>query len=171
MDWQPKYEKQAESAFFADHRVARLPPEGTIARGSLKEDTAFFQGKLNGGFVAKAPIQVDETVLRRGQQRFNIYCTPCHDQTGGGNGAVFQHGYPKPLSVYADHARGLADGELFDIVTNGVRNMPAYGPQIPEKDRWAIVAWMRVLQKAGHGAVVDIPADVNQSNMTEEQAQ
>jgi mono/diheme cytochrome c family protein len=165
MDWQPKYLQQGESAFFADHRASRIPPEGTVARGELKADTAFYQGKIDGSFVNKVPFTVDESVMRRGEQRFNIYCAPCHDQTGTSNGTVVQHGVPyglpRPLVLYADHARELSDGEIFDRISNGSpnHNMPAYGPQIPEKDRWAIVAWVRVLQRAEHATVADVPSE------------
>lgn len=159
MQWQPKYLQQGESRFFADHRANRTPPEGTIARGELKEDTAFYQGRVGDQFVAKIPFDVDEKVVRRGQERFNIYCAPCHDQTGSGNGTVYQHGFPKPLSVTADHAKALADGEIFDILSRGVRNMPGYAPQIPEKDRWAIVSWVRVLQRSQNTMVADVPPE------------
>src|SRR6185312_13382114 len=111
MDWQPKYETQGASSFFADHRAMRTPPAGTLARGELKEDTAFYQGRVGDQFVAKVPFDVDAKVIHRGQERFNIYCAPCHDQTGSGDGMVYQHGFPKPLSVVADHATKLADGE------------------------------------------------------------
>jgi mono/diheme cytochrome c family protein len=159
MDYQPKYLQQGESRFFSDHRANRTPPEGTVARGQLKEDTAFYEGRIGDQFVSKVPIDVDEKLVRRGQERFNIYCTPCHDQTGSGNGLVFQHGFPKPLSVTADHAKSLSDGELFDILSRGVRNMPGYAAQVPEKDRWAIVSWVRVLQRSQNTLVADVPPE------------
>jgi mono/diheme cytochrome c family protein len=171
MDWQPKYLPQGESRIFSDHRANRTPPEGTVARGELKDDEAFYQGKFQGSFINRVPVEVNEKLMLRGQQRFNIYCAPCHDQTGGGNGLVFQHGFPKPLNLYADHARGLSDGEIFDIVSHGIRNMPAYGPQIPEQDRWAIVSWVRVLQRAGHGNIDDVPENQRAGMTPEEPAQ
>ena len=159
MDWQPKYQPQGESAFFADHRAMRAPVDGTVAVGQLREDDALYRGRRGDAWVGKAPIAVDAKTLRRGEERFGIYCTPCHDKTGSGRGVVVQRGYPIPPALYGDHARGLADGEVFDIISNGVRNMPSYRTQIPVEDRWAIVTWLRVLQRSQHASPSDVPAD------------
>lgn len=161
MDWQPKYHAQGESAFFADGRASREPVEGTVARGQLRDDTAFNDGKKDGAFLHKAPIQVDEAVLARGKERFNIYCAPCHDQTGSGNGMVKQRGYqPPPSNLASENTRGMSDGEIYDAVKNGIRNMPAYAAQIPTKDRWAVVAWVRVLQRSQHAQLADVPPEM-----------
>jgi mono/diheme cytochrome c family protein len=173
MDWQDKYQAQGESAFFADGRSMRAEVDGTVARGSLKDDAEYFQGKgADGKFVARLPtakvqaaLKVDtlDKLMSRGQQRYNIYCTPCHDQSGSGRGlvskAVREAGYPNVANLATDHAIGLPDGELYDIVSNGVRTMPAYGHQVPEADRWAIVAWLRVLQRSQHGSLEDVPSE------------
>ena len=173
MDWQDKYQAQGESAFFADGRSMRAEVDGTVARGSLKDDAEYFQGKgADGKFVARLPtgkvqaaLKVDslDKLMARGQQRYNIYCTPCHDQSGSGRGlvskAVREAGYPNVANLATEHAIGLPDGELYDIVSNGVRTMPAYGHQVPEADRWAIVAWLRVLQRSQHGSLEDVPSE------------
>jgi len=164
MDWQPKYEEQGQSAFFDDGRAMRLPPEGTIAVGSLQADDGLSTGKVDGAWLQKVPDSVVDggggiqKLLAKGQARYNIYCTPCHAQTGAGNGLVWQHGYPvQPSNLASDHTRAMTDGELYDAVKNGVRNMPAYGHQIPESDRWAIVSWVRVLQRSQHAQSADVP--------------
>ena len=166
MDWQPKYLPQGASGFFADGRGMRPAVEGTVPALVRGRDDAHFDddawnlGRRGDAWVGKAPIAVDGATLRRGEERFGIYCVPCHDKSGSGRGIVVQRGFPLPPSLSADHARGLADGEIFDIASNGVRNMPSYRAQIPVEDRWAIVAWLRVLQRSQHAAVEDVPADL-----------
>lgn len=159
MDWQPRYQAQGESAFFDDGRAMRTPPEGTIAQGGMK-DTPFHTGKQGDAFLALAPVEVDEQMLLRGQQRYDIFCTPCHDQTGGGKGTVIQRGFPLPPELSSEHTRAIGDGEIFEIISKGQRSMPAYGPQIPASDRWAIVAWVRVLQRSQHAGVDDVPSQM-----------
>jgi hypothetical protein len=160
MDHQPKFKAMAENPFFADHRAMRPLVEGTLARGQLHEDEGPYTGKYpDGQFLTRIPYNVDENLLARGENRFNIYCTPCHDKTGSGNGLVIKHGYPLPVNLASEHARGLKDGEIFDIASNGVRNMPGYRTQIPAADRWAIVSWVRVLQRSQAAKMDDVPAD------------
>lgn len=163
---QPKVTPQGESPkkengqpLFADNRVARPREEGTIPVGFLHEDESYYQGKIGDSYITKSPIQVDEKILKRGEERFNIYCSVCHDRTGSGDGLVPKRGFPKPVSLTADHAIGLSDGELFNIISHGVRNMPGYQAQIPVTDRWAIVVWLRVLQRSQHTTVADVPQD------------
>jgi len=170
MDWQPKYQPQGETSTFSDKRQQRPIPEGTVARGALKDDDAVYRGKQNGGYVNKIPVPVDAHLIARGQERFGIYCTPCHDQTGSGNGLAVQHGFPKPVRLFDEHAVGLPDGEIFNIITNGQRNMPAYGPQIPEQDRWAIVSWVRVLQRSQHATMADVDRIVKDQPEQEQQS-
>jgi len=157
MDWQPKVQPEEASPLFADGRGMRPLVPGTVPVGLLAEDDAYFRGKEGDKHVARTPVEVTETLLRRGQDRFNIYCTPCHDKTGSGRGTVIQRGYPPPIDLTGDRARGLPDGEIFDVITNGVRNMPAYRKQIPVEDRWAIVTWVRVLQRSQYGKADDVP--------------
>jgi mono/diheme cytochrome c family protein len=160
MDFQPKYRPEGESAFFADGRAMRPQVAGTIAQGELPDEGATGTGKEDGGFVAVAPVAVDRALVLRGQERFGIFCAPCHDATGRGHGAVVQHGYPLATDLTGDRVRGLPDGEIFNVVTHGVRNMPAYALQIPAADRWAIVAWVRVLEQAQHSSIDDVPPEL-----------
>lgn len=158
MDWQPHKLPQSESPIFGDGRSNRPIEQHTVARGKLKEDVAFFQGKeASGKFVQRIPFDVTSGVVARGEDRFHIFCTPCHDNTGGGEGLVVQRGFVKPPALYADHARGLSDGELFNVISHGQGNMPGYGSQIREEDRWAIVAFIRVLGQSQAAKVDDVP--------------
>jgi mono/diheme cytochrome c family protein len=158
MDWQPRYEPQEASDFFEDGRAMRPLVQGTVARGAAVIDqTGFSTGRLGGQPLQRAPIEVDERTLSRGQQRYNIYCAACHDQTGSGNGLVVQRGYPRPVDLSGESTRALSDGEVFEVISNGIRNMPAYGHQIAIQDRWAIVSWVRVLQRSQHATIDDVP--------------
>ncbi len=145
MVWQPKYRPEAASSFFADGRAMRAPVEGTVAQGTLDP-------------VPMPPV--DAALARRGQQRFDIYCAACHDRTGSGHGMVVQRGFPTPVDLTgaaSERARGLTNQQLFDTITHGVRNMPSYAAQIPPRDRWAVVVWLRVLQRSQHATVDDVP--------------
>ena len=160
MDNQPKYKAQAPSAFFSDGRSNRLPPEGTIAQGRLREDEAFFTGKLNGAPVKTNPVPVTAELLKRGQERFNISCSPCHGRTGEGNGIVAQRaaGALVPANLQQERLRTVEDGHLYDVITNGIRTMQSLGHQVTEADRWAIVAYVRALQRSQNATVKDVPA-------------
>jgi len=159
MDWQPKYQAEEASAFFADGRAMRPLEEGTVARGQLHEDGEYWRGRVGDKYVAKVPIPVDRALIRRGQDRFNIYCSPCHDRTGSGKGMVVRRGYPQPVDLTGDRAKSLPDGQIFDTISRGARNMPAYRKQIPVEDRWAIVTWVRVLERSQQTTLADIPPD------------
>lgn len=160
MDWQPKYQWGEASPLFEDGRAMRPIVEGTVAQGHLDEDDAYYRGKdEKGEFVQRAPVEVDEKLVRRGQDRFNIYCAPCHDMTGGGRGMVVQRGFPPPVELSSDRVRAMPDGQIFDTITNGVRNMPSYRKQVPVADRWAIVTWVRVLGRSQHATIDDVPAE------------
>lgn len=159
MDWQPKYQANQASSLFADGRAMRPLVEGTVAQGELREDDAIYRGKSGEAYVATVPVPVDEALLMRGQQRFNIYCAACHDQTGSGHGMVVKRGYPIPIDLASDHVRALPDGQIFDVISNGVRNMPSYRKQIPVEDRWAIVTWVRVLGQSQHATIEDVPRE------------
>jgi mono/diheme cytochrome c family protein len=164
---QPKYKPQRMNALYADSRADRRPVEGTVARGQLKDDDAFFQGKVNGQWVTAMPIEVTGATMRRGQQRYDIYCSPCHGLSGAGNGMVarraeaLQEGtWTPPSSMHDPTVRARPVGHLFNTITNGIRSMPAYGSQIPEADRWAIVAYVRALQLSQHATVQDVPPEI-----------
>ena len=146
---QPKLLPQSASGFFYDGSGMRLPVPGTVARGELKEDDAFFLGKgADGKPVATIPLTVDDKLLERGRARYAIYCQPCHDPRGDGKGILFQRGNVPTASFYTDKVRGYPDGQIFDIITNGSGLMPAYKWPIPPADRWAIIAHVRELEKA-----------------------
>ncbi|MEO7110509.1 MAG: cytochrome c [Polyangiaceae bacterium] len=150
---QPKYSMQQESAFFPDHRNMRPPPEGVVSREE-EWDESIASGRLDdgSGYVLTIPEGVVEqaggmeALVKRGQDRFGIYCTPCHDHTGSGDGMAVRHGMMKPPTFHQDRLRHAPDGQIFATISNGVRNMPAYGPQIPVRDRWAVVSYVRALQ-------------------------
>ena len=155
---QPKYRPLRASAFYDNASSARPPVEGTIARGTLQTDTAFFTGKNGAMFVSELPFPVTHEVLDRGQERFDIFCTPCHDATGRGQGLVVQRGYPQPPSFHIDRLRQIEAGYFFDVMTNGFGRMPDYRAQITPRDRWNIVAYIRALQLAQHAAAsTDVP--------------
>jgi mono/diheme cytochrome c family protein len=154
---QPKYRPLRASAFFENTSSARPLVEGTIARGTLQTDTAFFTGKNGAMLVSELPFPVTKEVLDRGQERYNIYCTPCHDGTGSGNGVVVQRGYPRPPTYHSDRLRQMEAGYFFDVMTNGFGRMPDYRAQITPRDRWNIVAYIRALQLSEHAATSDVP--------------
>jgi mono/diheme cytochrome c family protein len=160
MDDQPKYRPQARSSFFSDGRATRKPVDGTVARGQLREDEAFFTGKAGNEFVKTLPVPITEALLKRGQERFNISCSPCHGRTGAGNGMVAQRaGSALPAAnLHDERLRQVPDGYLFDVITNGVRLMYPLRHQIPEDDRWAIVSYVRALQRSQRAAPGDVPA-------------
>jgi len=161
MDSQEKYLPFQKSNFFADGMGMRMPVEGTVARGQLREDVAYFTGKNeNGSFIKANPLEITMEVMERGQQRFNIFCAPCHDQTGAGKGLVVQKGFMPPPSFHLDRIRVFSDGYYYDVITNGIRNMPSYKAQVPVYDRWAIVAYMRALQKSQNASKQDIPEEI-----------
>ena len=148
MDDQPKVLPQTASQFFYDGSSMRQPVPGTIAVGALEEDTAFFTGKgPDGQFVPTIPVPVNETVLERGRQRYAIYCQPCHDARGDGKGILFQRGHVPTASFHQEKILKYADGQIFDIITNGSGLMPAYRWPIPPADRWAIIAHVRELER------------------------
>ena len=148
IDDQPKVRSQTASTFFFDGSSMRQPVPGTVAIDGLKEDTAFFQGKgADGQFVATNPVTVDEAVLERGRQRYVIYCQPCHDARGDGKGILFQRGNVPTASFHDEKILKYPDGQLFDIMTNGMGLMPAYRWPIPPSDRWAIIAYIRDLER------------------------
>jgi mono/diheme cytochrome c family protein len=161
MDWQPRFSPEEETELFEDRRTMRPLVDGVVARGTLPIDmgTGKYTGKVGEQWVAKAPIKVDEKTLKRGRERFAIFCTPCHDRTGAGKGMVVQRGYPPPVSLTSERVLTMPDGAIFHTMSNGVRNMPAYRKQIPVDDRWAIVAWVRVLGRSQNAKLDDVPSD------------
>jgi mono/diheme cytochrome c family protein len=148
MDDQPKVRPQAASTFFYNGASMREPVPGTVAIGGLQEDGVFFTGKgADGQFVATSPVTVDETVLARGRDRYGIYCQPCHDTRGDGRGILFQRGNVPTATFHQDKVLKYPDGQIFDVITNGVGLMSGYRWPIPPEDRWAIIAYVRQLQR------------------------
>jgi hypothetical protein len=160
MQDQPKYIPLRPSNFFDDGRSERPLVEGTVARGHLDADTAFYTGKVDGKAVEEFPFAITREVLDRGQQRYNIYCSPCHDRLGNGLGMVVRRGYRRPPSFHIDRLRKASVGYIFDVITEGFGAMPDYAAQIEPYDRWAIVAYERVLQLSQNASINDVPPDV-----------
>jgi mono/diheme cytochrome c family protein len=155
----PRYEAFESSPTFADNRASRVAPVGTVARGWLREDEALYTGKIAGQAVEEFPFAIGRAELMRGQERFNIYCTPCHGKLGDGNGMVVQRGLRQAASFHQDRLRQEKLGYYYDVITNGFGAMPDYATQIPVRDRWLIVAYVRTLQLSQHASVNDVPAD------------
>ena len=159
MDNQPKVRPQAASNFFRNGMAMREPPAGTIARGGLREDTAFHTGmQPDGQFVAASPVTVDEALLARGRERYLIYCEPCHDARGDGRGILFQRANVPTASFHQEKVLKYADGELFEIITNGRGLMSGYRWPIPPADRWAIIAHVRELERQRLARAASAPA-------------
>jgi len=157
---QPKYIPLRDSDFFANGSSARPLPPDTVARGTLEDDAAFYTGKVNGVEITELPIPLTQQVPDRGAQRYDIYCSPCHDRTGSGEGMIVRRGYKQPPSYHIDRLRQAPIGHFFDVMTNGFGAMPDYAAQVTPRVRWAIVAYMRSLQLSHNANVNDVaPAD------------
>jgi mono/diheme cytochrome c family protein len=157
---QPKYIPLRPSSFFGDGRSQRPLIDGTVARGHLDDDAAFYTGKgPDGKFLDTFPMTVTKSMVLRGQQRFNIYCTPCHDRNGNGQGMVVRRGFRRPPSYHIDRLRQVPNGYIFDVITNGFGAMPEYAVQVQAADRWAIVSYVRALQLAQQGTINDVPPE------------
>jgi len=164
MDTQPKYRAQAESRFFADGAAMRMPVPGTVARGQAREDSARFYGlDADGKPVGSVPVPITRPLLERGRERFDIFCAPCHSRLGDGRGIMVTRGYIPPPTFHSERLRGIEDGHLFGVITNGVRNMPAYRYQVPVPDRWAIVAYLRALQRSQNATRDDVPPELRET--------
>lgn len=170
MQDQPKYKPYKESDFFADAKAMRELPEGTVARGQLRENKALYTGKkenadpnaqvqstvdpttgntLVSSFpndIDEFPIPVDQELLNRGEDRYKVFCIACHGPVGKGDGMVVRRGYPAPPTYHDDRLRNAPVGHFFDVMTNGWGKMNSYASQVPVADRWAIVAYIRALQ-------------------------
>jgi mono/diheme cytochrome c family protein len=147
------------SAFFADGRSARTPPPGTVARGELRSDAAFFTGTTSTGFVPRVPFAVTRELLERGRERFTIYCAVCHGADGYGLGVIVQRGFSPPESYHSPRLRGMPDGYLYDVIPRGKGAMFSYADRVQPTDRWAIVAYIRALQLSQHAQRSDVPAE------------
>ncbi len=163
MDIQPKYKAQSKSEFFSDGSTMRQPVEGTIALGGLREDNAYFRGRDgSGNFIKKNPVGLSEDGLNRGRERYGIYCAVCHGSVGDGRSIMVEKKYIPPPTFHQDRLRDMPDGEIFNIISNGIRNMPSYKNQIPVEDRWLIVQYLRALQKSQNARIDDIPESMRE---------
>src|SRR5436190_10649556 len=153
----PKAIPLRESVFFKNGSSARPLVEDTVARGTLQDDAAFFTGKVGAAEVDALPFALTSAVLDRGEERFNIYCSPCHGPTGRGDGMIVRRGYRQPPSFHLDRLRQAPIGHFYDTVTNGFGAMPDYKAQIAPRDRWAIAAYIRALQLSQHASLADVP--------------
>jgi mono/diheme cytochrome c family protein len=154
---QPRYDPLEASSFFADGQSARPLVEGTVARGQLKEDQQFFNGGTETLLTREFPFPITIDVLHRGQERYNIYCAPCHDRTGSGTGMIVRRGYARPPSFHGDILLRQPVGHYFRVISQGFGAMPSYREQISTGDRWAIVAYIRALQKSQNASLNDVP--------------
>ncbi|MDA1183817.1 MAG: cytochrome c [Acidobacteria bacterium] len=153
----PRYEPLEASTFFADGRGSRMLVANTVARGMLREDDHLYQGKINGQLTDVFPMPVTEEFMARGRERFNVFCSPCHGQTGQGNGMVVQRGFRAPPSYHEARLREAPAGYFFDVMTHGFGAMSDYAAQIPVNDRWAITAYIRALQRSQQATIDDVP--------------
>jgi len=171
MDFQERFEEQEANPFFADGAAMRLPVAGTVARGRLRTtaNAPEQMGRSAGGsYVARIPAPVTLELIQRGRQRYDIFCAVCHGDAGDGRGVVMVgnagqgYGFTPAPTYHSDYLRGVPDGYLFEVVTNGVRTMPSYAQQVPAADRWAIVAYMRALQRSQAAPAGDVPVTERQ---------
>jgi mono/diheme cytochrome c family protein len=152
----PRFTALQKNDFYADHRSERPLIEGTVARGQLRADDALYLGKVGDQLVSQLPVPLTTELVARGQDRFNIYCTPCHAKTGLGDGMVVRRGYKQPPSLHEARLRAQPVGYFYDVITRGFGQMPDYAAQIAPKDRWAIVAYVRALQVSQHANLADV---------------
>jgi mono/diheme cytochrome c family protein len=168
MNDEPRYKPLAGSDFFADGQSARPQVEGTIARGHLRVNQAYDTGRSGGALVNALPLPVTHDLLARGEERFDIFCSPCHGRLGNGDGVVVERGFRSPPSYHIDRLRNAPVGHFFDVMTNGFGAMSSFASQVPPSDRWAIAAYMRALQLSQHATLSDAPEAVRQ-NLLESQ--
>ena len=160
MDYQPRINPQAESPVFPDLAGMRTPVPGTVARGQLNEEATYYTGKdSSGNFIRGFPVPVTMELLERGRERYDIYCSACHSRLGDGKGILSRYGFPEIASHQDPRLVEIEEGYLFDVLTNGYNNMPAYRNQVPVPDRWAVIAYMRALQRSQQTTADDLPAE------------
>jgi mono/diheme cytochrome c family protein len=168
MKYQPKLTQQTASAFFADGLSDRVAPPNTVATSygpagqPLRSDNVLYLGKAADGSWARgfpASLSVDRKFIERGRDRFTIYCSPCHGAVGDGNGVTKKYGMGATPTYHDDRLRKMAEGEIFNTITNGKGNMNPYSDKLVPADRWAVIAYVRALQRAQTGAIADVPDD------------
>lgn len=155
----PRYDTYAGTSFFGDGRSERPIIPGTVARGELRTDELLYTGKVNGVESDQFPFPITHADLDRGRQRFEIYCAPCHDYTGSGNGMIVQRGFPHPPSYHIYRLRTAPVGHFFGVMTNGFGVMYSYAARVSPADRWRIAAYIRALQLSENATINDVPED------------
>lgn len=159
MDNQPRFNAQSKNDFFENNSSMRMPVPGTVARGFLREDDALYRGRNeDSSFIDYNPIELNATNLQRGKERYNIYCVACHGGVGDGRSVMAEKGFPPPASYHTDLMRNQLEGYYFDVITNGIRNMPAHGKQISVEDRWKIIHYLRALQLSQYATIDAVPS-------------
>ena len=171
MHVQPKYLPYEPTTFFDDGRSERPVVPGTVARGHLHLDELLYTGKENGVLADKFPFPITRADLERGRERYNIYCTPCHDYTGGGHGMIVQRGFPPPPSFHIDRLRTAPAGHFFDAMTNGDGSMYSYATRVEPEDRWRIAAYIRALQLSHQATIQDVSGAMRRKLMEENSAE
>ncbi len=164
---QPKFIPQRGTSFFADGRSARPQVENTVARGQLHEDAYFYTGMVNGQEGNMMPFAATAEVLARGQERYNVYCTPCHSRVGNGAGMIVQRGYAQAGNFHTARLTAAPLGHFFNVMTNGYGAMPDYAAQLTPADRWAVVAYIKALQLSQAATQADIPAGQHAEPLTD----
>lgn len=160
---QPRYKPLGASEFFPDHRSARPQVAGTVPRGYLRIDEARYTGKIGGEDIDQFPFPINKADIVRGEDRFNVYCTPCHGRLGDGNGMVVLRGFRQPPSYFSDKLMRAPVGHFFDVMTNGFGAMPSYASRVTPDDRWRVIAYIRALQLSESAKISDVPADQRQN--------
>ena len=171
MHVQPKYLPYEPTDFFGDGRSERQPVPGTVARGHLRLDELMFTGRENGVVVDKFPFPITKADLDRGRERYNVYCTPCHDYTGSGRGMIVQRGFPQPPSYHIQRLRDAPAGHFYEVITNGFGAMYSYAARVEPADRWRIAAYIRVLQLSRNAKMDDVPESQRQALTQQSAAQ
>ena len=164
---QPKFYPQRSTSFFPDGRSVRPQVENTVARNQLRADTYFYTGIVNGKEGDGMPLPVNQALLERGQEQFNIYCSPCHSRVGNGEGMIVQRGYRPAGNFHTDRLRAAPLGHFFAVITNGYGAMPEYASQISTANRWAIVAYIRALQLSQNATAADVPGNQHPQDLHE----
>jgi len=157
MQDEPKFFPQRGTSFYADGRSVRPQVENTVGRNQLHEDSYFYTGLSGGKEGDGMPFPVTMDVLARGQERYNVYCTPCHSRVGNGIGMIVERGYSKAGSFHSARLEAAPLGHFFNVISNGYGSMPDYSAQVTPADRWAIVAYIKALQLSQHAAQADVP--------------
>jgi mono/diheme cytochrome c family protein len=155
----PRYDPLEASSYLPKGSSAQPLVPGTVPRGHLDDNEALIEGKTGGKLIDAPPMTMTRADLDRGQERFDVYCSPCHGRTGEGNGMVVQRGYKQAANYHVERLRQMPIGYFYDVMTNGFGAMPDYRTQIPVDDRWRIAAYVRVLQVSHSATTADVPAD------------